>query len=103
MPIVYKVNVLDELKGRRYTTTNQSRGDILGESVIQALRTGRGISWATLGHLCELLDCQPGDILKYDRSPSTLVPQPRKPSLPEDPDLRSLVLKYDKDGRFDTP
>lgn len=103
MPIVYKVNVLDELKGRGYTTTKLRRGDILGESVIQALRTGHGISWTTLGRLCELLDCQPGDILKYDRSPSALVPKPRKPSLPEDQDLRTLVLKYDKDGRFDTP
>lgn len=72
MPIVYKVNVLDALKDKGYPTTKLRKGEILGESVIQSLRTGRGVSWATLGRLCELLNCQPADLIEYTEDPDRL-------------------------------
>lgn len=36
---------------------------------LSILKTGkaRGIRFATLNKLCQILDCQPGDILSYDQ------------------------------------
>lgn len=40
------------------------------EQNISLLKTGRvkGIRFNTLDKICEFLDCQPGDILEYEKS-----------------------------------
>ena len=40
------------------------------EQNLSLLRTGKvkGVRFATLEKICEVLDCQPGDILEYDGS-----------------------------------
>ena len=65
MPVQYKVNVLAALKASGHNTTNLRREKLLAESTIQQLRTGNLVSWTNIGRICELLGCQPGDILEY--------------------------------------
>lgn len=65
MPIKYKVNILAALKYRGYSTYRLRKDKLLGEATIQQLRNNELVSWANMTKLCELLDCQPGDILEY--------------------------------------
>ena len=65
MPIKYKIDVLAAIKDAGYSTYKLRREKILGESVIQQLRNGTLVSWQNMERLCQLLNCQPGDILEY--------------------------------------
>ena len=65
MPIRFKIDVLEALKNAGYNTTILRREKLLAEGVIQSLRDGKSISFQNLGRICELLNCQPGDILEY--------------------------------------
>jgi len=65
MPVVYKIDVLEELKSRGYTTYKLRSEKMLGESTIQQLRTGVLVSWANIAKICKMLNCQPGDIVRY--------------------------------------
>lgn len=65
MPVKYKFDVLRKLKERGYNTTRLRNEKLLAEGVIQSLREGKAISFANVAKLCELLECQPGDILEY--------------------------------------
>ena len=53
------------LKEKGYNTNRLRKEKILAESTIQKLREQAPISWANIDKLCELLQCQPGDILEY--------------------------------------
>ena len=61
----YKINVLEELKQKGYTSYTLRKEKLLGESTIQKLRGGVAVSWENLETLCKLLDCDIGDILEY--------------------------------------
>ena len=63
MPIVYKKDILAELKKRGYNTNRLRKEKILAEGVLQSLRDGKAISFQNLGKICDLLECEPGDIL----------------------------------------
>lgn len=65
MPICYKIDVLAALKDRGYTSYRLRTEKLLGERTIQQLRHGELVSWANLARVCEMLGCQPGDILEY--------------------------------------
>ena len=65
MPISYKIDVLAALKAKGYSTTRIRNEKLLGQSYLQQLRKGEIVSHACLAKLCELLECQPGDILAY--------------------------------------
>ena len=65
MPMVYKVDVLAKLKEAGYTTYKIRESKLLAGSTVQKLRNGEGVSWDSLSTICELLNCQPGDIMKY--------------------------------------
>lgn len=67
MSIVYKIDVLSALKEKGYSTYRLRKEKLLGESVIQQLRSGEVISWANIERLCELLECQIGDIVEYQK------------------------------------
>lgn len=64
MPIVYKIDVLASLKQNGYNTTKLRKEKLLAESTIQQLRENKLVSWKNIDRLCNLLECQPGDILK---------------------------------------
>ena len=65
MPIIYKIDVLQALKDKGYSTYKLRKNKILSESTIQAFRSGQLVSYEIIARLCEMLDCKPGDILDY--------------------------------------
>lgn len=65
MPIIYKINVLAELKAKGYTTTRIRQDKIMSESTLQKFRNNEMVSVDNISRLCEILDCQPGDIIEY--------------------------------------
>ena len=65
MPLKYKIEILTALKAKGYNTNKLRQDKLLSESTIQKLRTDVGVSWGNLETICKLLECQPGDILKY--------------------------------------
>ena len=71
MPIKFKVDVLAMLKERGYNTTKLRKEKLLAEGVIQSLREGKYISIDNLSRICQLLQCQPGDLLEYAEPDNT--------------------------------
>jgi len=65
MPLRYKIDVLAALKEKGYNTNIIRKEKIMGESMLQKLRSGQMVSWATFETLCALLECQPSDIIEY--------------------------------------
>lgn len=61
----YKIDILEELKNKDYTSYKLRKDKIIGEAQIQKIRTGELVSKETLNTICKLLECQPGDILEY--------------------------------------
>ena len=73
----YKLNVLQGLKKAGYSTYRIRAEKILSEGTMQRLRTGStAISVESLGILCNILQCQPGDILEW-------IPEEVTPGEPE--------------------
>ena len=60
----YKMNVLDALRERGYTSYRIRQDRIIGERQLQQIREGELVSLACLDKLCALLDCQPGDLME---------------------------------------
>lgn len=65
MSIRYKIDVLEALKSAGYTTYRLRQDKIIGERVVQQLRSNEIVSWNTINKICALLNCQPGDIVEY--------------------------------------
>ena len=63
--LVYKIDVIDTLKEAGYNSTRILKENILSQSSMQKFRTGEMVSTKTLDQLCQLLDMQPGNIIKY--------------------------------------
>lgn len=69
MPIQYKLDILAALKDAGYNTNKLRKEKLLSEGVIQALRENKYISLQNVAKICELLNCQPGDLLAYTNTP----------------------------------
>ncbi len=69
MPMRYKADVISKLKEAGYNTSTIRKEKIMGEAMLQKLRNGQMVSWATLETICDILNCQPGDIIEYVREP----------------------------------
>lgn len=65
--LTYKIDVLKNLKNAGYNTTRLRKEKLLGENAIQYIRNGKPVGAKALDKICELLDCQPGDILEYKK------------------------------------
>lgn len=65
MPVQYKVDVLAALREVGYTQNKIRNEKLIGQSYLTQLRHGELVSWKTIETICELLKCQPGDILEY--------------------------------------
>lgn len=61
----YKINVLEELKEAGYNTTRLRREKLISESSLTKIRKGAIVDPVVINKLCELLDMQPGNIIKY--------------------------------------
>lgn len=67
MPIEYTIDVLKELKKKGYPSTRLRKEKILGEATIQRLRHNKSVSFDVLSKLCDLLECNIGDIITNKR------------------------------------
>ncbi len=65
MAMQYKIDVLAALKEAGYNTNRIRKEKIMGEAMLQKIRKGEMVSWAVFEKLCELLDCQPSDLIEY--------------------------------------
>jgi len=65
-----RVRLDDLLKERRMTLTELSNRVQITVVNLSILKNGhaKAIRFSTLMRLCDALDCQPGDLLRYDRS-----------------------------------
>ena len=65
MALKYKIDIMEALKNSGYTSYKMRKDKIIGERQLQQIRNGEIVSNAMLNKLCELLNCQPGDIIEY--------------------------------------
>ena len=65
MPIRYKIDILNALKEKGFNTNRLRKEHLLSEGVIQSLREEKYIALQNLSKICELLDCQPADLIEY--------------------------------------
>ena len=64
MPIVYG-KLLELMKQKGITTYTIRQNNIIGQATLTKIKNGGDIDTRTIAKFCELLDCQPGDILEY--------------------------------------
>jgi putative transcriptional regulator len=66
MAIVVKLDVL--LAERKVKSKDLAQHVGITEANMSLLKQGKvkGVRFDTLGKICEYLNCQPGDVLKYD-------------------------------------
>lgn len=62
---LYKIDILDTLKEKGYNTNRLRKEKLLGENAIQSIRNNKIVGMSALEKICGLLDCQPGDLIKY--------------------------------------
>ena len=62
--IVYKVDILQELAKKGYSTTRLKRDKLISGGTIARLRAGESISVNTLNDVCLMLRCQISDIIE---------------------------------------
>ena len=65
MAIRSKVDILEELKKKGYSSTRIRNDKLIGQSYLQQLRNNELVSWKTLNTICGLLECQPADLIEY--------------------------------------
>ena len=65
MGMKYKIDVIATLKEKGYNTNRIRKEKIMGAAMLQKIRSGQMVSWATMETLCELLNCQPADLIEY--------------------------------------
>lgn len=64
--IVYKIDIMEALKQKGYTSYRLRQNKIFGEATMTKFRKKEYINFENLNLLCKLLECQPGDIIRYD-------------------------------------
>lgn len=62
----YTGDIIERLKAAGYTSYRIRQEKIIGQSLLQKLRTGDLPSMHELDILCDLLNCQPGDIIRHE-------------------------------------
>jgi putative transcriptional regulator len=69
MPIIVNLDVM--LAKRKMRSKELAERVGITEQNISLLKSGKvkGVRFETLEKICEILDCQPGDILEYHRPP----------------------------------
>lgn len=63
--LIYKIDVMQAITEKGYTSYQIRREKLLGENALQAIRENKMVGIKALDHLCSLLDLQPGDIIEY--------------------------------------
>lgn len=63
--IIYKIDIMEALKEKGYTSYRLRQDKIFGEATMTKFRRKEYINFDNLNLLCELLECQPGDIIEH--------------------------------------
>ena len=63
--LVYKIDVLGTLKESGYNSTRILKENLISQSAVQKIRKNEMVGIKTIEKLCNLLDMQPGNIIKY--------------------------------------
>ena len=65
MPIRFKIDVIAALRDAGYSSYRLRKEKLLGESTRTKILSGGLPSWHELDIICDLLNCQPGDIVEF--------------------------------------
>lgn len=65
--LIYKIDVMQVITEKGYTSYQIRREKLLGENALQAIRENKMVGIKALDQLCSLLDLQPGDIIEYKK------------------------------------
>lgn len=68
MGLQYKIDILEALREKGYSSYRLRQEGILGQRTIQQLRHGLPISWDSLEKICNILNCDISEILAYEES-----------------------------------
>lgn len=63
--LVYKVDVLKELKDNGYSTYSLQKDKIISGRSINEIKNGKLVGLIVIDTICGLLKCQPGHIIKW--------------------------------------
>lgn len=63
--LVYKIDVMEELKEAGYPSGRLQKESLLSGSAITKIMRNEVVGIAVIDKLCKLLDMQPGNIIKY--------------------------------------
>lgn len=67
--IRYKINILRTLRDAGYTTYRLQKEKFLSAGTVQKIRNGNtNLTIENLNVICDLLECQPGDLLEWYRA-----------------------------------
>ncbi|WP_302488303.1 helix-turn-helix transcriptional regulator [uncultured Ruminococcus sp.] len=66
MPIKYRIDILNALKEKGFTSYRIRKEKLFGQKTLQDFRNGNVVlSTECLEKLCNILDCQIGDLIEY--------------------------------------
>lgn len=66
MPVKYN-KLIALMKEAGITSYTVKRDKIIGQATYKKIMKGGDIDTRTIAKLCEVLNCQPGDILEYEQ------------------------------------
>ncbi|MBD5153653.1 MAG: helix-turn-helix transcriptional regulator [Oscillibacter sp.] len=67
--IRYKIDIMLALKGAGYNSYRLQKEKLLSASTVQKLRYGdTTLTIENLNTICDMLECQPGDLLEWYRA-----------------------------------
>ena len=64
--IVYTCDILELLKDKGYTSYRLRKEKLISQGALQKIREGKLVSWHELDQICTMLECQPGELVKYE-------------------------------------
>jgi len=67
MPIVVNLDVMMAKRKISSSELSEKMGITMANLSILKTNKGKAIRFSTLESICEILDCQPGDILEYKK------------------------------------
>lgn len=93
--IYYKLNILEALKKAGYNTTIIRKNTLIPETALTSIRHDKPISWSTLEKICDLLNCQPGDIIgsRHEEPQITMDEQKQEQDNQEEADYQDIDNK----------
>ena len=66
MRLIVYLDILPKLAARGWTAYRLRREGVIPQSTLTRLRQGKDVTIATINTVCTLLECQPGEILRWE-------------------------------------